>query len=157
MTQRHQRIQLVLRCGLQSLLRQLGWVRRERRALKVVALQHRGQVHDLIANGHAAAKGFTSALPPENSKGQVLNRKVAVCGVGRDHPTGQRWVVGFVQLQHRPNSVVHAAVVHPRGMFGGAFGLTPFFEHVPLHVVEFFHHLGCTAVGGQLESVAVGV
>ncbi len=51
----------------------------------------------------------------------------------------------------------HAAVVHPRGVFGRALGLAPFVEHVPLHVVEFLHHLGRAAVGGQLQAMAARV
>jgi PAS domain-containing protein len=73
--------------------------------LRAQATQHAGcarrsHVNDLVANGHAAAKGLVAAGAAKHRQRQVLDRKVAAICVGRGHPTGGICVVGVVQFSH---------------------------------------------------------
>ena len=47
--------------------------------------------------------------------------------------------------------------MHPSRMLRRALGFTPLVQHVPLHLVQGFVHLGGAGVGGQLQAVAIGV
>ena len=47
--------------------------------------------------------------------------------------------------------------MHPGGVLGCAFGLAPFFQHVPLHLVELAVHVGRAGIDGQFQAVAIAV
>ena len=47
--------------------------------------------------------------------------------------------------------------MHPSRMLGRALGFAPLVQHVPLHFVQGFVHLGGAGVGGQLQAVTIGV
>ena len=47
--------------------------------------------------------------------------------------------------------------MHPSRMLGRALGFAPLVQHVPLHFVQSFVHLGSAGVGGQFQAVTVGV
>ncbi|MNT39864.1 hypothetical protein D3C72_1761460 [compost metagenome] len=56
----------------------------------------RGQVQDLVADGHAGAEGFLRALAAERGVGQVLHREIRRVRIGASDPALEGRVVGFV-------------------------------------------------------------
>ena len=47
--------------------------------------------------------------------------------------------------------------MHPSRMLRRALGFAPFVQHVPLHLVQGFVHLGGACVGSQFQAMAIGV
>ena len=71
-------------------------------ALQRGGLTQRRQVQDLVANRHAAAKGFAAAGAAEYAERQVLDREIGAGLVGRGQPAARLAVVGAVQF-HVPS------------------------------------------------------